>query len=150
FSRNAIAAYPYLLGPEGGLGEHAHRLGKHIRRIVLFGRPTLSRQLQALLKRSDVKSAMYYPEPVGWFAPGTVIGWLVAELQELATFAGTGPPGWLGSWQSAAHHAQPAPEQALTQRQQLVRKPGARRTAQLVSATALGQLELGSSSVIRD
>ncbi len=150
FSRNAIAAYPYLLGPEGGLGEHAHRLGKHIRRIVLFGRPTLSRQLQALLKRSDVKSALYYPEPVGWFTPGTRRERLVADLQELANFAGTGPPGWLGSWQSAAHHAQRALEQALTQRQQTVGKPGAMRTAQLVSATALGQLVLGSSSVIRD
>src|SRR5699024_11525447 len=75
---------------------------------------------------------------------------LVADLQELANFAGTGPPGCLGSWQSAAHHAQRALEQALTQRQQIVGKPGAMRTAQLVSATALGQLVLGSSSVIRD
>src|SRR5699024_7004503 len=38
FSRNAIAAYPYLLGSAGGLGQQAHRLGGHIRRIVLFGR----------------------------------------------------------------------------------------------------------------
>src|SRR5699024_5776818 len=70
FSRNAIAAYPYLLGPDGGLGESAHRLGGHIRRIVLFGRATLSRQLQALLRRDDVKAALYHPEPVGWFTPG--------------------------------------------------------------------------------
>ena len=150
FSRNAIAAYPYLLGPEGGHGEHAHRLGKHIRRIVLFGRPTLSRQLQALLKRDDVKSAMYYPRPVGWFTPGARKEELITELQSLAEFAGTGPPGWLGSWQSAALRAQRALEQALTKRQHVVGKPGAMRTAQLVSATALGQLVLGSSSVIRD
>lgn len=150
FSRNAIAAYPYLLGPDGGLGEHAHRLGKHIRRIVLFGRPTLSRQLQALLKREDIKAALYHPKPVGWFTPGARREKLVADLQELATFAGSGPPGWLGSWQSAALRAQRALEQALTARQHTVGKPGAMRTAQLVSATALGQLVLGSSSVIRD
>lgn len=150
FSRNAIAAYPYLLGPDGGLGESAHRLGKHIRRIVLFGRPTLSRQLQALLKRDDVKSAMYYPEPVGWFSPGARKEQLIADLQELAEFAGSGPPGWLGSWQSAAQRAQRAIEQTLTQRQETTGKPGAMRTAQLVSSTALGQLVLGSSSVIRD
>lgn len=150
FSRNAIAAYPYLLGPEGGHGEQAHRLGKHIRRIVLFGRPTLSRQLQALLKRDDIKSAMYYPQPVGWFTAGARKEELVTDLQSLAEFAGTGPPGWLGSWQSAAQRAQRALEQALTTRQYAVGKPGAMRTAQLVSATALGQLVLGSSSVIRD
>ena len=131
-------------------GEQAHRLGKHIRRIVLFGRPTLSRQLQALLKRDDIKSALYHPNPVGWFSPGARKEQLVAELQELAEFAGSGPPGWLGSWQSAAQRAQRALEQALTQRQYAVGKPGAMRTAQLVSATAIGQLVLGSSSVIRD
>lgn len=150
FSRNAIAAYPYLLGPVGGLGEQAHPLGKHVRRIVLFGRPTLSRQLQALLQRDDVKSALYHPQPVGWFTPGARKERLIATLQDLAEFAGSGPPGWLGSWQSAAQRAQRALEQALTQRQQNVGKPGAMRTAQLVSATALGQLVLGSSSVIRD
>lgn len=150
FSRNAIAAYPYLLGPDGGHGDHAHRLGKHIRRIILFGRPTLSRQLQSLLKRDDVKSALYYPRPVGWFSPGARKEQLVTDLPSLAEFAGTGPPGWLGSWQSASQRAQRALEQALTQRQYTVGKPGAMRTAQLVSATALGQLVLGSSSVIRD
>src|SRR5699024_7229887 len=150
FSRNAIAAYPYLLGPEGGLGEHAHRLGKHIRRIILFGRPTLSRQLQALLKRDDIKSALYHPRPVGWFSPGARKEQLIGDLESLAEFAGTGPPGWLGSWQSAAQRAQRALEQALTQRQYVVGNPGAMRTAQLVSATAIGQLVLGSSSVIRD
>src|SRR5699024_11232683 len=36
------------------------------------------------------------------------------------------------------------------QPQYAVGKPGAMRTAQLVSATAIGQLVLGSSSVIRD
>src|SRR5699024_4913307 len=147
FSRNAIAAYPYLLGPEGGLGEHAHRLGKHIRRIVLFGRPTLSRQLQALLKRSDVKSAMYYLEPVGWITRGTRKERVVDDLHELAKFAATAPPGRLSSTQPTAHHAERALEQALTQRQQIVGKPGDMRTAQLVSATALSQLVLGSSSV---
>ena len=150
FSRNAIAAYPYLLGPDGGLGEQAHRLGKHIRRIVVFGRPTLSRQLQSLLKRDDIKSALYHPRPVGWFSPGARKEQLVSDLQDLAEFAGSGPPGWLASWQSAAQRAQRALEQALAQRQYLVGKPGAMRTAQLVSATAIGQLVLGSSSVIRD
>ena len=150
FSRNAIAAYPYLLGSDGGLGQQAHRLGGHIRRIVLFGRPTLSRQLQGLLKRDDVKSALYHPQPVGWFTPGARKEQLIGDLQGLAEFAGSGPPGWLGSWQSAAQRAQRALEQALTARQQTVGKPGAMRTAQLVSATALGQLVLGSSSVIRD
>lgn len=150
FSRNAIAAYPYLLGPGGGVGDHAHRLGKHIRRIVLFGRPTLSRQLQALLKRDDVKSALYHPRPVGWFTPGARREQLIGDIDALAEFAGSGPPGWLGSWQSAAQRAQRALEQTLTQRQLTVGKPGAMRTAQLVSATALGQLVLGSSSVIRD
>src|SRR5699024_7853293 len=42
-SRNAIVAFPLLLCPDGRLGESAHRLGGHIRRIVLYGRATSSR-----------------------------------------------------------------------------------------------------------
>lgn len=150
YGRNAIASYLMLLGNEGGLGDSAHPLAAHIRSVVVFGRPTLSRQLQALLKREDIKKAMYLPKPVGWFEPECREEIMFEDLTELADWAGQGAPGWLGSWQSSAMRAQLAMEEALADRQLDVGRPGAMRTAQLVAGVTLGNLVLGSSSVIRD
>ncbi|HAN85009.1 MAG TPA: 2-succinyl-5-enolpyruvyl-6-hydroxy-3-cyclohexene-1-carboxylate synthase, partial [Micrococcus luteus] len=53
FSANAIAAYPLLLGAAGGRDADAHPLAARIERVVLFGRPTLTRTVNALLARPD-------------------------------------------------------------------------------------------------
>ncbi|WP_293819958.1 ATP-binding cassette domain-containing protein, partial [uncultured Corynebacterium sp.] len=53
FSANAIAAYPLLLGAAGGRDADAHPLAARIERVVLFGRPTLTRTVNALLARPE-------------------------------------------------------------------------------------------------
>ena len=150
FGFNAIGAYPWLLGSQGGLGEDSHPLAGSIEQVILFGRPTLTRQVSALLAREDVGTAFHQPEPVAWFEPGTRRERPVEDLEELAVVAGRGPTGWLTDWQQAGVRAQSAVDDALSTRHDAVGRPGALRTSQLVASTVRGPLVLGSSSVIRD
>lgn len=150
FGSNAVAAYPLLLGSAGGLGEDSLPLAAQIEQVILFGRPTLTRQIAALLNREDLHTAFYQPEPVAWFEPGSRRERPVEDLEELAVVAGRGPAGWLTHWQQASVRAQTAVEDALATRHDVVGHPGAMRTGQLVASTVRGPLVLGSSSVIRD
>ncbi|WP_431861102.1 2-succinyl-5-enolpyruvyl-6-hydroxy-3-cyclohexene-1-carboxylate synthase [Micrococcus terreus] len=150
FGSNAVGAYPLLLGSAGGLGEDSLDLAAQIEQVILFGRPTLTRQIAALLNREDLHTAFYQPEPVAWFEPGSRRERPVEDLDELAVVAGRGPAGWLTRWQQAGVRAQAAVEDALATRHDVVGRPGAMRTGQLVASTVRGPLVLGSSSVIRD
>ncbi|GAB4099472.1 2-succinyl-5-enolpyruvyl-6-hydroxy-3-cyclohexene-1-carboxylic-acid synthase [Sinomonas halotolerans] len=121
--------------------------GDRIERVVLFGRPTLSRPVTALLAREGVQTALYHPRPAAWFTEGKRRERLVADLDGLSDFAGRGAEGWLDAWLLAGAAAQEAVDRALT-------APGAPlsgpRLAQLVWAHTRGQLVLGSSNGIRD
>lgn len=150
FGPNAIGPYPLLIGAQGGLGEDSHPLAGQIEQVILFGRPTLTRQVTALLGRQDLHTAIHQPEPVAWFDPGARRERPVEELEELAVVAGRGPAGWLSDWQRAGVRAQTALDEALATRHDDVGHPGAMRTGQLVATTVQGPLVLGSSSVIRD
>jgi 2-succinyl-5-enolpyruvyl-6-hydroxy-3-cyclohexene-1-carboxylate synthase len=150
FGPNAIGPYPLLIGSAGGLGEDSHPLAGRIEQVILFGRPTLTRQVTALLGREDLHTAFHQPEPVAWFVPGNRRERPVEELEELAVVAGRGPTGWLADWQRAGNRAQSALDGALASRHDDVGHPGALRTGQLVATTVVGPLVLGSSSVIRD
>jgi 2-succinyl-5-enolpyruvyl-6-hydroxy-3-cyclohexene-1-carboxylate synthase len=136
FGPNAIAAYRLLLG----------HLGGDIERAVVFGRPTLSRPVAALLARPDVQTALFMPEPVAWFEPGRRRERIISERAELSTFSGTGPAGWLERWQDAAAVALPAIGKLLDQ------APGLTglHVGRAVWAAAQGRLVLGSSNPIRD
>jgi 2-succinyl-5-enolpyruvyl-6-hydroxy-3-cyclohexene-1-carboxylate synthase len=136
YGPNAIAAYRLLLG----------HLGGDIERAVVFGRPTLSRPVAALLARPDVQTALFMPEPVAWFEPGRRRERIISEPTELSTFSGTGPSGWLERWQDAAAAAVPAIGKLLDQ------APGLTglHVGRAVWAAAQGQLVLGSSNPIRD
>ncbi len=149
FSVNAIAAYPLLLGPGGGTSPEAHPLAARIERVVLFGRPTLTRPVTALLRRPDVETALFAPEPVPWFEPGRRAERVIADPAELAAFAGQGRPGWLAAWQQASMRAQAALEDVLARRD---RDHGLspQSVAHVVPAVSRGPLVLGSSSLIRD
>ena len=149
FSANAIAAYPLLLGAAGGRDADAHPLAARIERVVLFGRPTLTRTVNALLAGPDVATALHAPEPAPWFEPGRRRETPVETLEELAAFAGQGEPGWLAAWQHASMRAQAAVEDVL-----VTTDAGDRLSPQTVAhvsaAMVRGPLVLGSSSVIRD
>ncbi len=140
FGPNAVGPYRLLLehfGPESATP---------IERVVLFGRPTLSRPVAALLARADVQSALYQPLPVAWYEPGRRTELPLESLVDLADFAGRGPSAWLDTWLLAGSAAQHALDRILAE--------GGPATGPAVGSLvwkhARGQLLLGSSNGIRD
>lgn len=136
----AVAAYRLLL---------PHLLDR-VERAVLFGRPTLSRPVAALLARPEVETALFAPVPVAWFDPGRRRERVITEVDELAAFAGTGPEGWVADWQHRGRE--------LSERLAELAEADARNTdgvngpllaARLWPATD-GILVAGSSNPIRD
>ncbi|MEK0155960.1 2-succinyl-5-enolpyruvyl-6-hydroxy-3-cyclohexene-1-carboxylic-acid synthase [Arthrobacter oryzae] len=140
FGPNAIGPYRLLLehfGPESS---------QPIERVVLFGRPTLSRPVAQLLARADVPSALYQPVPVAWYEPGRRTELPLDNLSDLADFSGRGSSAWLDTWLLAGAAAQHALDQVLSG-EPAVTGPA---VGALVWQHARGQLMLGSSNGIRD
>ena len=107
FGPNAVGPYRIVLdafGPESA---------QPIERVVLFGRPTLSRPVSALLARADVPSALYQPVPVAWYEPGRRTELPLDNLGDLADFAGRGSAAWLDAWLLAGAAAQHAVDVVL-------------------------------------
>ncbi|MBP3042652.1 2-succinyl-5-enolpyruvyl-6-hydroxy-3-cyclohexene-1-carboxylic-acid synthase [Arthrobacter jiangjiafuii] len=136
FGPNAINAYRLLL----------EELGPEIERVVVFGRPTLSRPVAGLLARRDVEKAIYVPRPVNWFTPGRRPETIITDLSGLFDFAGRGTPGWLGRWQKASAAATAAIASLLDGQSEL----NGLHVADLVWDHTDGNLVLGSSNPIRD
>ena len=140
FGPNAVGPYRLLLehfGPGSA---------QPIERVVLFGRPTLSRPVASLLARADVESALYQPVPVAWYEPGRRTELPLENLADLADFAGRGTFAWLDTWLLAGSAAQHALDQVLSA-EAAATGPS---VASLVWKNARGQLLLGSSNGIRD
>ena len=89
---NAVGAYRLLLGSA---------LGEEVERVLLVGRPTLSRPVGALLARAEVDTAAVQPGPVAWYEPGRRRERVLRSWAEAAAFTGRGAPGWLARWQAA-------------------------------------------------
>ncbi|MCZ2402305.1 2-succinyl-5-enolpyruvyl-6-hydroxy-3-cyclohexene-1-carboxylic-acid synthase [Paenarthrobacter sp. Z7-10] len=136
FGPNAVGPYRLLL-------EH---LGPDIERVVVFGRPTLSRPVAALLARADVKRALYLPRPAAWFVQGRRSEQIITGWSELADFAGYGPSGWLNRWQVAAAASETVLEELLAGEPELTGV----QVARLVWEHRAAPLMLGSSNPIRD
>ncbi len=155
FGPNAVGPYRLLLehfGPESR---------QPIERVVLFGRPTLSRPVSELLARADVPSALYQPVPVAWYQPGRRTELPLETLADLADFAGRGAPAWLDAWLLAGAAAQHAVDLVLSGSAGVTPAPAGSGPASdpaisgpevgaLVWAHTRGQLVLGSSNGIRD
>ncbi|WP_426226208.1 2-succinyl-5-enolpyruvyl-6-hydroxy-3-cyclohexene-1-carboxylic-acid synthase [Pseudarthrobacter sp. DSP2-3-2b1] len=140
FGPNAVGPYRLLLqhfGPDSATP---------VERVVLFGRPTLSRPVSALLERADVPSALYQPVPVAWYEPGRRTELPLENLADLAEFAGRGPSAWLDTWLLAGSAAQHALDGVLAAE---VAATGP-AVGSLVWKHTAGQLMLGSSNGIRD
>jgi 2-succinyl-5-enolpyruvyl-6-hydroxy-3-cyclohexene-1-carboxylate synthase len=140
FGPNAVGPYRLLLehfGPESS---------QPIERVVLFGRPTLSRPVASLLARADVPAALYQPVPVAWYEPGRRTELPLENLADLADFAGRGPSSWLDAWLLAGSAAQHALDQVLAG-EGAATGPS---VGALVWQHSRGQLVLGSSNGIRD
>lgn len=138
---HAIGAYRVLLGEES--------LGGRIERVVLFGRPTLSRPVTRLLADPQTDAVIYLPRPVAWADPRCRPEMPVRTLAEAAAFAGTGEPGWLQAWRDA--------DAALAARIDRLAAAGQRLTGPAVAAAVTracardgSALVLGSSNLVRD
>lgn len=94
FGRNLVVAYRALLGPDSP----APALRDRVRRVIVFGRPTLSRELPALVERDDVHAIAVGPSGGEPFNPGHRIA---VHVDHLAVVAGPAAPttrAWLRDW----------------------------------------------------
>ncbi|MGD8215747.1 2-succinyl-5-enolpyruvyl-6-hydroxy-3-cyclohexene-1-carboxylic-acid synthase [Aestuariimicrobium sp. Y1814] len=95
---NAIAAYRLLLS----------ELADDIERVVVFGHPTLSRSVSALLARQDTKLIMV-ADGADWIDPGHA----AASVVDAVSTPGPGPADWLERWQQADRKATADLDRAL-------------------------------------
>jgi 2-succinyl-5-enolpyruvyl-6-hydroxy-3-cyclohexene-1-carboxylate synthase len=140
YGPNSVGPYRLLLQHFGPAS------AQPIERAVVFGRPTLSRPIAALLARPDIKRALYLPRRVAWFIEGRRSEQTILDWDELADFAGNGPEGWLQAWQDAARAAEVALDGVLAAAEDLTGLHVARE----VWARTQGNLVLGSSNPVRD
>ncbi|MEG2926958.1 MAG: 2-succinyl-5-enolpyruvyl-6-hydroxy-3-cyclohexene-1-carboxylic-acid synthase [Glutamicibacter sp.] len=135
FSANAIGHYRPLIA--AGLDR--------IERVVLFGRPTLSRPVGQLLANPAIESVIWQPAPAAWYEAGRRRETPVSSWSELQEFAGTGAKGWLEAWQQLD-------AQALEVRQRLSRESliNGVDVAEAIWDYAPEVLLLGSSNIVRD
>ncbi|GAA3324243.1 2-succinyl-5-enolpyruvyl-6-hydroxy-3-cyclohexene-1-carboxylic-acid synthase [Paeniglutamicibacter sulfureus] len=136
FGPNAIGPYRTLLA------KHLAR----IERVVLFGRPTLSRPVGLLLGNPEIASALWSPAPAPWFEAGRRREQPIADPAELVEFAGFPPAGWLGHWQQLGRQAEKSIRESIDATGGL----NGPLVASVVWELSRGNLVLGSSNVIRD
>jgi 2-succinyl-5-enolpyruvyl-6-hydroxy-3-cyclohexene-1-carboxylate synthase len=68
-------------------------LAEEIERVVVFGRPTLSRPINRLLSRDDVELVMVSAY-ADWIDPGRA----ASVVTDAVLFAESGDPGWFAAW----------------------------------------------------
>lgn len=76
-------------------------LGAQIDRVLLVGRPTLSRPVAALLKRTGTEVAAWRPRAVPWFDDSRRPERELPTLEEAAAFTGRAPQEWTAAWREA-------------------------------------------------
>lgn len=136
FGAQAIAPYRLLIDS----------FVERIERVVVFGRPTLSRPVARLLNRPGLPAALFVPTPVAWFEPGRRAEAVITDAAELSLFAGRGPLAWLDQWTAAGQRADTAIDEVLGAHPGLTGPELARE----VWDAARGPLVIGSSNAIRD
>ncbi|HUX72167.1 MAG TPA: 2-succinyl-5-enolpyruvyl-6-hydroxy-3-cyclohexene-1-carboxylic-acid synthase [Cellulomonadaceae bacterium] len=172
--------WPLLAEPSSGArgGTHAigayrplldSALGRAVRRVVVLGRPTLSRPVQLLLAREDVQVIVVAPGGGPWTDPSRRAAFVLPEVPEAwwgarsdgGTGTGTGETstqrGWLTAWQQASSAATAAVGRVLDEAEA---RDGTRSAPRLtgpgvarVVARATGPddvLVVGSSNPVRD
>ncbi|QTE29138.1 2-succinyl-5-enolpyruvyl-6-hydroxy-3-cyclohexene-1-carboxylic-acid synthase [Pengzhenrongella sicca] len=148
---HAIGAYRLLLArPE---------LGGAVRRVVVVGRVTLSRPVQALLARDDVEVCVVAPRGAAWPDASRRAASVVVEGSALV--AGANPAAsaqaWLGRWQEAGSLAVAALDRVLDSAPRGRRSRAGTRVRGPVLAREVARasgpqdvLVVGSSNPVRD
>lgn len=136
FSEHALAHYRLLLA----VAE------EHIEKVVLFGRPTLSRPVGRVLANPKISTAIWQPQPVSWYVPGRRREQVIGEAVQLQQFAGRAPAGWLLAWQELDAQARSVAEAAQRTQGTLT----GYQVARALWEQRTGPLFIGSSNIVRD
>lgn len=98
FGPNLVVAYRELLGEA--------EFGGRVQRVIVFGHPTLSREIPALVVREDVETIVVAPTGVEWYNPGHRVHRFERAVDAGAdTIAAAGTRearAWAGRWVMAS------------------------------------------------
>jgi 2-succinyl-5-enolpyruvyl-6-hydroxy-3-cyclohexene-1-carboxylate synthase len=147
---HAVAAYRLLLGHP--------LLGGAVRRVVVLGRPTLSRPVQQLLAREDVEVVVIAPRGADWpDAPRNVADVLLEIPARMRQGRMPAPAGWLDAWRAADTAARSAIDAVLDgldagrRSRSGTRVTGPTLARVVAQVTGAGDaLVVGSSNPVRD
>lgn len=94
FGPNLVVTYRELL--------HADDLGGRIERVIVFGHPTLSREVPALIGRPGVETVVVAPTGTEWYNPAHAAQTFARSIEaDAASVAAATTPAareWLGRW----------------------------------------------------
>lgn len=93
FGRNLVVAYRQLL--------RAEEFGGRVRRVIVFGHPTLSREIPQLIQRDGVETIVVRGHASEDYNPGHRVT-QCADAIEVVEGVEAPDPGWLGSWVAAS------------------------------------------------
>jgi 2-succinyl-5-enolpyruvyl-6-hydroxy-3-cyclohexene-1-carboxylate synthase len=93
YGANSIVAYPAILAED-------EELRSKIERVVVYGKPTLSREVQKLIARDDIELIVVRSELTGNFNPYGNASQIVDDL----TVNGEVSSEWLARWRVASHN----------------------------------------------
>lgn len=94
FGPNLVVAYRELLREPG--------FGDEIERVVVFGHPTLSREVPALVQREGVETIAVAPWGIEWFNPGRRVGRFERAVRAEPHTPSADERAWVGRWVHAS------------------------------------------------
>lgn len=142
-----VQGYRLLL--QSPLGSRAAELTAAVERVVVAGRPTLTRPVQKLISRENIQVVQYEPRASPWH-DARLARRIITGHQELAAFAGRPGTAWSRAWEEEGLKAQSIIDTVLREDDDAAGGLSSVRAAQFVAETVRTPLMLGSSSVIRD
>jgi 2-succinyl-5-enolpyruvyl-6-hydroxy-3-cyclohexene-1-carboxylate synthase len=94
FGPNLVVAYRELLREPG--------FGDAVQRVIVFGHPTLSREVPALVQRDDVEAIVVSPSGVEWYNPGHAVGRFERAVRAEPRALSAEERAWTGRWVKAS------------------------------------------------
>ena len=94
FGPNLVVAYRELLREPG--------FGDLVERVIVFGHPTLSREVPTLVQRDGVDTIAVAPTGIEWFNPGHQVGRFERAVHAVPHEPSAEDRAWVGRWVHAS------------------------------------------------